>query len=165
MNRQIRLVFLLGVGLVLWAISQSGLVHGVLTNKSTSEARQISAHANLTRVIDADTIVVGSTKVRLDGIAAPEMEHRTYSDGRHFMEVLLDEATQVECNLEGRMSHDREIGRCFFVTQDGQRIDPQAEIVKAGLARDCPRYSGGKYKQLETTESKALPLPTYCEER
>ena len=165
MNRRTRLVFLLGVGLVLWAISQSGLVHGVVTNTSTSEARQISSHANLTRVVDADTIVVGSTKVRLDGIAAPEMEHRTYSDGRQFMVVLLDEATQVECNLEGRMSHDREIGRCFFVTLDGQRIDPQAEIVKAGLARDCPRYSGGKYKRLETTESKTLPLPTYCEER
>jgi endonuclease YncB( thermonuclease family) len=164
MNRQTRLVFLLGVGLILWAIALSGLVPGALTNTSTSEARQISAHANLTRIIDADTIVVGSTKVRLDGIAAPEMEHPTYSDGRQFMVVLLHEATQVECDLEGRMSHDREIGRCFFVTQDGRRIDPQAEIVKAGLARDCPRYSGGKYKQLESTESKALPMPTYCEE-
>lgn len=165
MNRQTRLVFLLVVGFSLWAIAQSGLVPEALTNTSSSKARQISAHANLTRVIDADTIVVGSTKVRLDGIAAPEMEHRTYSDGRQFMVLLLGKTTQVECNLEGRMSHDREIGRCFFVTQDGQRIDPQAEIVKAGLARDCPRYSGGKYKRLETTESKALPLPTYCEER
>ncbi|MEO3416198.1 thermonuclease family protein [Roseovarius sp. CAU 1744] len=165
MNRRTRLAFLLGVGLVLWAVAQSGLAPGVLPNTSTSEARQISSHANLTRVIDADTIVVGSTKVRLDGIAAPEMEHRTYSDGRQFMVVLLREATLVECDLEGRMSHDREVGRCFFVTQDGQRIDPQAEIVKAGLARDCPRYSGGKYNQMETTESKALPLPTYCEER
>ena len=38
----------------------------------------------------------------------------------------------------------------------------QVELVKAGMARDCPRYSKGLYADFETPASKALPLLKYC---
>ena len=55
---------------------------------------------------------------------------------------------------------DRKIGACYL---DGEDIE--ALIVAAGLARDCPRFSGGKYARFETPESKRLPFPKYCEQR
>jgi len=36
------------------------------------------------------------------------------------------------------------------------------ELVKRGLARDCERFSGGRYKELETPSARLLPLPPYC---
>jgi endonuclease YncB( thermonuclease family) len=29
-------------------------------------------------------------------------------------------------------------------------------------ARDCPRYSGGKYRKYETARSRSVPLKAYC---
>ncbi|AML53730.1 hypothetical protein RC74_17570 [Falsihalocynthiibacter arcticus] len=133
-----------------------------MTEKKTTGARQISAHPNLSRVIDADTIVVGEIHVRLDGISAPERGHKAYTKGKWFVADLMHKATDVICDLEGRKTYDREVGACYFIMEDGQRIDPQAEVVKAGFARDCPRYSGGRYQNLETPESRALPFPKYC---
>ncbi|AXT27150.1 hypothetical protein D1823_11515 [Ruegeria sp. AD91A] len=97
----------------------------------------------------------------MDGISAPERGHELYIKGKWFVADLMREAKTVECNLEGRKSYDREVGACFFIMQDGRRVDPQAETVKAGLARDCHRYSGGRYKKFETDASRALPLPGY----
>jgi endonuclease YncB( thermonuclease family) len=153
-------LFLLGIYL---AADHSGLLSGNSTNTSKSAARSVSAHPNLSRVIDADTIFVGDVHVRLDGISAPERGHDKYIKGRWFIEDLMGTASSVECDLEGRKSYDREVGACFFIMSDGQRIDPQAEAVKAGFARDCPRYSGGRYTKFETLESRALPLPPYCD--
>ena len=148
--------------LLLWAVAQTGLWSGIFANYSNSNARQVSAHPNLSRVVDADTIVVGSIRVRLDGISAPERGHASYEDGKQFVAKLMRKSSMVECGLEGRKSHNREVGACYFIMPDGRRIDPQAEVVKAGLARDCPRYSNGRYKRFETQNSLALPLPPYC---
>jgi len=129
---------------------------------SNSGARTISASSRQSRVIDADTIVVGSIRVRLNGISAAERGHPTYQEAKQFVAQLMRSAQKVECKLEGRMSFNREVGACWFITSGGLRIDPQAEVVKAGLARDCPRYSGGRYRRFETRDSRALPLPGYC---
>jgi len=152
-------VALLGIYLT---VDQSGPRSGKADTPSNSSARSISAHPNLSRVIDADTIVVGDIHVRLDGISAPERGHSAYSAGKWFVADLMRAASAVECALEGRKSYEREIGTCVFVMANGQRIYPQVEVVKAGFARDCPRYSGGRYKNYETPASRALPLPRYC---
>ena len=36
-----------------------------------------------------------------------------------------------------------------------------AEVIRAGLARDCPRYSGGQYAGAEVEASRQLPFPSY----
>ena len=154
--------FFSGIALVGYAAYGLGLFSGSFSFVHVSEARHITGHPTLSRVIDADTIIVEKTRVRLDGISAPERGHEAYTKGKWFVADLMREAQSIECDLEGRKSHDREIGICYFIMPNGVRIDPQAEAVKAGLARDCPRYSGGRYKQLETPASRALPFPPYC---
>jgi hypothetical protein len=50
---------------------------------------------------------------------------------------------------------------CYL--DDGTDIG--AAIITEGLARDCPRYSGGRYEVYETEKSRTLPLPGYCRRR
>ncbi len=64
----------------------------------------------------------------------------------------------VVCELTGERTHGREVGVCRV---DGR--DVGAAVIGAGLARDCPRFSGGRYADLETPEAaRKLPLPHYC---
>jgi endonuclease YncB( thermonuclease family) len=49
------------------------------------------------------------------------------------------------------------VGICYV---EGR--DVAAELVKHGLARDCERFSGGRYRELETPSGRLLPLPSYC---
>ena len=98
-------------------------------------------------VIDGDTIVVDGIHVRLKGVAAPEVAHAGEVGGdaaRAFMTALIEGQTVV-CDLTRERTHGRRVGYCY---RDGQDI--AAELIKAGLARDCPRYSAGRYAQLET---------------
>jgi hypothetical protein len=47
---------------------------------------------------------------------------------------------------------------CF---ENGEDI--AARVIAAGLGRDCPAFSGGRYAQLETATVEALgDLPGYC---
>ena len=62
----------------------------------------------------------------------------------------------------------RHVGRwagiCTIMYQDVQ-MDLAAGLVQAGLGRDCPRYSGGRYRALERPAAAAMPLPSYCVRR
>ena len=46
---------------------------------------------------------------------------------------------------------------------DGRDIG--AALIEAGLARDCPRFSRGRYAELEPEAARRLPLPGYCTPR
>ena len=59
--------------------------------------------------------------------------------------------------LDGTRTRGRVVGTCRV----GGR-DIGAELVGSGLARDCPRYSKGRYARLETPAGRRLPLPGYC---
>ena len=159
----------LGIVVVSAAIYFLGL-QNIVRGNQVAGARKISAHPNLSRVIDADTLDLDGIRVRLDGIAAPERGHEVYTKGKWFVEDLMQQSQSVECELEGRKSYDREVGLCYFVMKDGRRVDPQAEVVRMGLARDCPRYSNGKYEAEEAEAvrsglnlSEVYQLPSYCQ--
>ena len=113
----------------------------------------------VTHVRDGDTIEVRGVAVRLSGLHAPEMDEDGGREARAFM-VDLVAGRVVECRLEGRRSYDREIGAC---TLNGDDI--AGLLVAAGLGRDCPRFSGGKYRHLETDAGRRLQLPRYCRPR
>ena len=110
----------------------------------------------VTHVRDGDTIEIGETAVRLSGLHAPEMDGAGGREARAFM-VELVSGKQVRCDLTGRKSYDREIGTCAL---DGRDI--AGLLVAAGLGRDCPRFSGGKYRHLETDAGREIQLPAYC---
>ncbi|MEX0319021.1 MAG: thermonuclease family protein [Ruegeria sp.] len=108
-------------------------------------------------VRDADTIVVSGTPVRLQGVDAPELDTAAGRDARRWMVNHL-RGKAVECNLNGERTHDRWVGVCFA---GGQDIG--AAVIAAGHALDCARYSGGRYRHLETPAAKSrLKRAKYC---
>jgi micrococcal nuclease len=113
----------------------------------------------VTHVRDGDTIEVADVPVRLNGVAAPELDEPRGREGKKFMARLVAGKT-VRCELNGERSYDRVIGICYL---DGKDIG--ASIIAAGLARDCPRFSRGRYDEFNTAASKRLPLPGYCVRR
>jgi micrococcal nuclease len=118
------------------------------------------------RVIDGDTIVIGGVHVRLQGVAAPEVAHPGQPQDEPggpeawaFMQGLVEDRTVV-CALTGERSRGRRVGTCMV---DGRDIG--GELIEAGLARDCARYSHGRYAALEPEAARRLPLPSYCSAR
>ena len=108
------------------------------------------------KVIDGDTLYVGSVKIRLEGIAAPELDEPLGPEARDFLTAFAL-GKRARCDLTGERSFDREVAVCRIDGQDLGRV-----MVEAGLARDCPHFSGGRYEPFETERSKRLPLPGYC---
>ncbi|SLN29520.1 thermonuclease family protein [Ruegeria meonggei] len=116
-----------------------------------------TALAGGTYVRDADTIVVDGTPVRLNGVDAPELGTRSGRNAKRWMVNYLRGKT-VTCDLNGERTYDRWVGVCYA---DGQ--DVGAAVIAAGHALDCPRYSGGRYRKLETAAAKSrLKRAGYC---
>ena len=90
--------------------------------------------------------------MRLKGLAAPEVAHGGDPgepggvETQAFM-VELVEGQTVVCDLTQERTHGRRVGWCYL---DGQDI--AEALVRAGLARDCPRFSGGQYAAAETQQ-------------
>ena len=121
--------------------------------------------AGRAHVLDGDTIAVGGIHVRLKGVAAPEVAHfgepgeAGGEEAKAFM-VELVEGETVVCDLTQERTHGRRVGWCY---RDGQ--DVAEALIRAGLARDCPRYSGGRYAAVEPAAARKLPFPSYCRRR
>lgn len=129
------------------------IVLAVLVAREQDEPTVLAGQAS---VIDGDTLRVAGYKVRLQGLAAPELSE---AGGHKATAALIQimKGHRVSCELDGTTSHDRVVGICYV---EGK--DVAAELVRRGLARDCPRFSGGRYKELETASARLLPLPPYC---
>lgn len=95
-------------------------------------------------IIDGDTIRIGRTKIRLAGVDAPEIDMPWGQKSKWAM-VAICKGQVITAELDGERSFDRLVGTCFL--PDGRDIG--AEIIKQGLALDCPHFSGGKYQQFE----------------
>jgi micrococcal nuclease len=111
----------------------------------------------VTVVCDVDTIIVARTPVHLNGVDGPEVPNRAGRDARIFMTRLVLGET-VSCDLIGERTYDRRVGVCYL---DGQ--DVGAIAVANGHALDCRRYSGGRYRQLETLAARSrIQRAGYC---
>lgn len=95
-------------------------------------------------MIDGDTIVIQSVHFRLFGIDAPELEHPYGQTAKQAL-ISLCKGRQVRAEVHDIDVHGRIVARCFL--DDGR--DLSAEMVKAGLAIDWPKFSGGRYSPLE----------------
>lgn len=106
--------------------------------------------------IDGDTIIINSYKIRLNGVSAPELSEKGGNEAKQAMKKILEDQT-VKCSLSGRKSYQRYIGVCWIGA-----VDVGALLILQGFARDCFRYSGGRYRALEPNPARYLPLPQYC---
>jgi endonuclease YncB( thermonuclease family) len=109
---------------------------------ATHGAERLSGRAI---VIDGDTIAIGATHVRLEGIDAPEASQScarrsmgTWSCGAAATKALagLIGDRRVDCEARGHDKYDRVLGVCFV---DGRDIN--AEMVREGLAWAFVKYS------------------------
>jgi micrococcal nuclease len=101
-------------------------------------------------VIDGDTIDIKGLRIRLAGIDAPEMDH-PYGKTAKWALVNLCKGQEVRAVFDGDLSHDRTVATCYL--PDGR--DLSAEMVKAGLAIDWPKFSRGRYSGLEPAGIRA----------
>lgn len=95
-------------------------------------------------VIDGDTIVINKTHIRLAGIDAPELD-QPYGQNAKRALMKLCHGQVVTATPDGSTSHERAVATCHL--DDGR--DLSAEMVKAGLALDWAKHSGGRYRHLE----------------
>jgi endonuclease YncB( thermonuclease family) len=111
----------------------------------------------VTHVRDGDTIVVGSIPIRLNGLAAPEWDEPGGAAAAQAMIGLVSGRT-LRCELDGERTHDRCVGICYL-----EDVDISAEMVRRGVARDCPRFSGGRYRGVEAqATARRSGEPTGC---
>ena len=128
----------------------------------------------VTGVYDGDTIEVHGVPLRSQGIAAPELEGPGGSEIAAAVWALLAGRT-AQCELTGVRSPEGCIARCYVRGRAdflGRRADLAAVLVREGLARDCPRTSGGRYRDEERRAvaggakiRRIYPLPDYCRTR
>jgi micrococcal nuclease len=86
------------------------------------------------RIVDGDTIEVDGVRVRLGGLHAPERGEPGGAEATAFMERLTAGQT-VSCEISGGDRYGRAVAICRL--PDGR--DVAAELVRAGLGRDCAR--------------------------
>jgi endonuclease YncB( thermonuclease family) len=108
---------------------------------------------------DGDTLVIAGIALRLLGLHAPELREPGGVAARAWM-VERTAGQVVVCRLTGARSHGRRIA--VYRNRDG---DLAAQLIAAGLGRDCPRYSAARYAGLETDTARRLALPAYCRPR
>ena len=95
-------------------------------------------------VIDGDTIVINKTHIRLAGIDAPELD-QPYGVKSKWAVIHMCKGQIITAKICDEMSYNRVVGVCYL--PDGRDI--AAELVKQGLAVDWPKFSGGRYRELE----------------
>lgn len=100
-------------------------------------------------VVDGDTIVIDKVHIRLAGIDAPELDHPWGKQSKWAL-VQLCKGQTVTAHIRPELSYDRVVAECFL--SDGR--DLAAELVRAGMALDWPKFSGGKYRHLETADAR-----------
>ena len=109
-------------------------------------------------VRDGDTIEMEelAVAIRLERLHALELHQGDAEAASAFMRTFV-EGKCVSYEQSGERTRGRRVGRCFL---DG--VDFDARLIQADLARDCARFSGGRYAAEETVRGKSFSLPGYC---
>lgn len=97
-------------------------------------------------VVDGDTIAIGKTKIRLEGIDCPEAGQMCRAaDGSEWacglaatdMTIRLADRKAVMCDVTGTDRYGRKLATCRV----GDEPSINAQLVRAGLAYAFRRYS------------------------
>lgn len=112
------------------------------------------------RAVDGDTIAIhphagapAAGYLRLWGIDAPELSTEAGRRARDALAGILRDG--VRCVAVGSGGYGRMAVRCHAARGNGP--DVARLMVEAGLARDCPAFSGGAYRRFESDATAELP--------
>lgn len=100
-------------------------------------------------VIDGDTIDIQGHRIRLAGIDAPELD-QPYGLVSKSALIRLCANQDVRAVFHGQDDYQRAVATCYL--PDGR--DLSAELVKAGLALDWRKFSGGRYRCFEPADAR-----------
>jgi endonuclease YncB( thermonuclease family) len=96
-------------------------------------------------VVDGDTLKFGNQSVRLLGVDAEEMREPNGPRAKEGLRWIVSSSSYIRCEPTGEESHKRVVASCYMA--DGQ--DVARVLITQGLALDCARYSGGRYRKYE----------------
>ena len=129
------------------AICAQGTLAGKVTNVATGVELELN----------------GSFLIRLGGLAAPGWDDTGAAQAAAVMRKLVV-GRMVVCELNGGETYNRCTAVCAL---DG--TDIAEALVRQGFARDCPRYSDGRYQEAEwqaaaagATIGETYNLPGHC---
>lgn len=130
------------VGLACFLLLLVGIFTAVNNNSKSSSlgapSPRIERRGLVTQVMDGDTIVIGSERVRLVGIDTPEL-HPTPEPGaleaKQFVEELcLEKEVGLDVDdLEPKDKYGRTLA-IVYVDMDGSWVSLNAELLRRGLA-------------------------------
>ena len=134
--------FALSIGTLAFMTSPSDVQ---AARPAPAPVEKLATFGGIARVVDGDTLDVGVTRVRLEGIDAPEHGqtcHRRYFGqwpcgyaATEFLQKLV-EGKHVDCQNRGPDKYGRTLGICILGNQD-----INAEMVRHGLAWAFVKYS------------------------
>jgi micrococcal nuclease len=128
-------------------------LHASLPVTDVPTSGEISGKAT---VQDGDTIYVGHTAVRLEGVDAEELNESHGVRAKLALKAIVGDGTVV-CRLNGN-SYRRSVARCFVGD-----VELNRSIVASGWALDCARYSAGRYRDAEPDGARRRLLQKpYC---
>ena len=126
-----------------------------LINTLSAEETEITAPSYQVKVVDGDSLEINSTRIRLQGIDAPEYtqtcktsKKSPYSCGKNSIEYLkeLINNKTIKCISHGQDQYKRELCTCY-----ADSININQELVKQGHAIS---YLSDEYQEDETFAKK-----------
>ena len=148
---------LVAFALAIGSVSIAASVHVTARTEATS-----GSLTGDVRVIDGDTIAIGETRIRLEGIDAPETAQTckrkwfgTWPCGTAATEALsrLIGSKPVSCEPGGLDKYGRTLAVCFV---DGHDIN--AQMVRQGYAWAFVRYSTSYVKEEAAAKAEGLGI-------
>lgn len=145
-------------------LGQDGALGGGAAALGVAVPQPGAAIVGAARVIDGDTVRIGSVRIRIQGIDAPEMDDSCLSpDGSGWAcgvwatEVARDRfgGRRLVCHDLGERSFDRVVARCMDGDEDFAEV-----MLRKGAARACERFArqhahSQGYMALETAAEAA----------
>src|ERR1035437_4384034 len=121
-------------------------------SRRISATGRLMVVAAIPRIVDGDTLAIGATKVRLEGIDAPETDQVCLNANGVYWTCGIDARDQLAANIASRdiecSSHDADVYRRTLATCYLAGEDLNGWLVQQGWALAYVQYSSA-YRQVE----------------